>query len=476
MSYLDSSLRLGRRAIVIGGSMAGLVTARVLHQHFDQVIVIDRDVLPDRAEYRQGVPQGRHAHGLLAGGLRALTQLFPTLEADLLAAGAVPGDVVNDFSWHQHGCDKLRFPSGLHGLLLSRPLLEGTIRASVRSLPRVRIAERCAVRGLLMSADLQAVTGVRLQPDGCDEYPCHADLVVDASGRSSRSPAWLAEHGYQPPSVEELEVGIGYTTRIYRRVPADLDGAIGAVVAPRPPHERRVGFMLALEGDRWIVALGGWLGDHAPRDPEGYLSFARTLARPCIHDVIARAEPLSDAVAYAFPSNRRRRYERLERFPARYLVIGDAICSFNPIYGQGMSVAAIEALALDESLAAPQRLESLAQRFFPKAAGVVDGPWSIAAGGDLAFAGVTGPRPLGVRLANWYLGHVHRAASVDRAVCQAFFEAANLLAGPASLFHPRLIARVMTSAWRHPEAARTRTPLRQPIATSAETPGIVQWR
>ena len=142
MSYLDSSHRLGRRAIVIGGSMAGLVTARVLHQHFDQVIVIDRDVLPDRAEYRQGVPQGRHGHGLLAGGLRALTQLFPTLEADLLAAGAVPGDVVNDFSWHQHGCDKLRFPSGLHGLLLSRPLLEATIRACVRRLPRVRIAER----------------------------------------------------------------------------------------------------------------------------------------------------------------------------------------------------------------------------------------------------------------------------------------------------------------------------------------------
>ena len=235
-------------------------------------------------------------HGLLAGGLRALTQLFPTLEADLLAAGAGPGDVVNDISWHQHGCDKLRFPSGLHGLLLSRPLLEGThprvcpalaARADSRNARRPRTTDE---------RDLQAVTGVRLRPAGCDEYPCHADLVVDASGRSSRSPEWLAEHGYQPPPVEELEVGIGYTTRIYRRLPGDLGGAIGPSIAPRPPHERRVGFMLALEGDRWIVALGGWLGDHAPRDPEGYLAFARTLARPYIHDVIARAEPLSDAV------------------------------------------------------------------------------------------------------------------------------------------------------------------------------------
>ena len=448
--FSTSSHRKGARAIVIGGSMAGLAAARVLQPHFDQVVILDRDVLSDIPEHRQGVPQGRHAHGLLAGGLRALSTLFPTLEADLRAAGAVVGDVVRDIRWHQHGYDKLQFHSGLDGLLLGRPLLEATLRAHVRRLPRVSFADKVGVQRLLVSRDGRTVTGVRIRPFGCPEYSCHADLVVDASGRSSRSPQWLAEQGFEPPPLEELAVNIGYMTRIYRRRPDDLGGNVGTVIAPRPPHQRRIGFALALEGDRWIVALGGWMGDHAPADPAGYLAFARSLARPYIYDLISRAEPLSEPVPYAFPSNRRRRYERVKHLPERFLVMGDALCSFNPIYGQGMSVAALEALALRDAIGAPEGLTALGARFFPKAAAIVDGPWAVAAGGDLAFEGVTGRRPVGTALVNWYLGQVHRAAATDPEVCLAFFQAANLLAPPTTLFSPKLMARVATSAWRRP--------------------------
>ena len=299
--FSTSSHRKGTRAIVIGGSMAGLAAARVLQPHFDQVVILDRDVLSDIPEHRQGVPQGRHAHGLLAGGLRALSTLFPTLEADLRAAGAVAADVVRDIRWHQHGYDKLQFQSGLDGLLLGRPLLEATLRAHVRRLPRVSFADKVVVQRLLVSADGRTVTGVRIRPFGCPEYSCHADLVVDASGRSSRSPQWLAEQGFEPPPLDELAVNIGYMTRIYHRRPDDLGGNVGTVIAPRPPHQRRIGFALALEGDRWIVGLGGWMGDHAPADPDGYLAFARSLARPYIYDLISRAEPLSEPVPYAFP-------------------------------------------------------------------------------------------------------------------------------------------------------------------------------
>ena len=285
----------GHHAIVIGASISGLLAARVLSAHFDRV------TLPGSVADRKGVPQGRHGHGLLASGLQGLKRLFPTLERELLEAGAVSGDVIGDARWFQHGYYKAKFRSGLGGLLLSRPLLEGTVRRQVMRLPNVTITTGTHVLGLV--ARDGRVDGVRVQRGGADVESVMADVVVDASGRASRSPEWLEEMGYERPAVEEVRVDLGYTTRTFRRHPSDLDGDSGAILAPKPPREMRVGFMLAMEGERWIVSVGGWLGHHAPTDPRGYLEFARTLARPDIYEVIKNAEPLTDAVKYVFPSN-----------------------------------------------------------------------------------------------------------------------------------------------------------------------------
>jgi 2-polyprenyl-6-methoxyphenol hydroxylase-like FAD-dependent oxidoreductase len=205
-----------------------------------------------------------------------------------------------------------------------------------------------------------------------------------------------------------------------------------------------------MEGDRWMVTLAGWLGDHAPGDPDGFVEFARTLARPDIFDLIRDAEPLTDATTYAFPSNQRRRYERLTRFPAGYLIVGDAVCSFNPFYGQGMSVAALEALALDRCLRGNASLDAVWRPFFRAIGSIVEAPWTIAAGSDFAFPGVTGAKPAGTDLVNWYLDRVHRAASTDRHVCRAFFDVANLLAPATTLFRPGLVARIARECWRSP--------------------------
>ncbi|MGH9173888.1 MAG: NAD(P)/FAD-dependent oxidoreductase, partial [Vicinamibacterales bacterium] len=365
--------------------------------------------------------QGHHGHGLLASGYAGLTHLFPRLEQALLAVGAVPGDVIGDVRWFQHGHYKAKFHSGFAGILLSRPLLEGTLRQQARELPNVTLVDDTHVTGLITDSQRRRVTGVRIHRAGCASSVLDADLVVDAGGRASRSPEWLEMFGYTAPSADVVDVGLGYTTRTFRRRPHDLDGDIGAIIAPRPPLQRRVGFALAMEGDRWMVSIGGWLGDHAPTDAAGYAEFARSLSRPDIYDLIVNAEPLSDAVAYAFPSNLRRRYEGLTRFPARYLVMGDALCSFNPIYGQGMSVAALEGLALAECLRQRPPLDELWRPFFKAASRIIDTPWMIAAGSDFAFPGVTGSKPAGTRLVNWYLDRMHRAASTDRLVCRAFF-------------------------------------------------------
>jgi 2-polyprenyl-6-methoxyphenol hydroxylase-like FAD-dependent oxidoreductase len=430
----------GYHAVVIGASISGLLAARVLSAHFDYVTVYDRDSLPTDVDNRRGVPQGRHGHGLLASGLRGLKALFPMLEQDLLRGGAVPGDVIGNLRWFQHGHYKAQFSSGMDGLMLSRPLLEVTVRRQVEQLVNVTIEDSTRVMGLRVSGG--RVDGVEVQQPGEKPVVVTADLVVDAGGRGSRTPVWLEEHGYDKPQVDEVNVGIGYTTRTFRRLPSDLGGDMGVILAPKPPREMRVGFMVAMEGNRWMVSMGGWLGNHCPVDSEGFVDFARSLPRPDIYEVISRAEPLTEAVTYSFPSNLRRRYELLTRFPNNFLVMGDAVCSFNPLYGQGMSVAVLEALALRTCLEQSASCADVWRPFFNAMGPVIDGPWMIAAGSDFAFEGVTGPRPRGVGLVNWYLDRVHMAASTNRTVCRAFFDVANLLAPASSLFRPSMVACV----------------------------------
>jgi hypothetical protein len=289
--------------------------------------------------------------------------------------------------------------------------------------------------------------------------------VVDATGRGSRTPTWLAALGYARPGTEQVRIGLGYATRTYR-LPADaLGGDLGVLQAPTPTHPRGAA-LLRLEGDRWMVTLVGVLGDHPPTDPDGFLAFARSLRFPDVYQAIRDGEPLDDPVAFRFPASVRHRYERLDRFPDGLLVVGDAVASFNPIYGQGMSVAAAQALALRRHLARGTRPQP--RRLFGELARVVDVPWDIAVGGDLAFPGVQGRRTVKVRLGNAYLARLHAAAARDARLAAAFLRVAGLVAPPASLLRPGVLLRVLQHGrrpaagprrrHRHPDAVRAAQP------------------
>jgi 2-polyprenyl-6-methoxyphenol hydroxylase-like FAD-dependent oxidoreductase len=439
-----------KRAIVIGASMGGLLAARALADHYGEVTVVERDVLPDTYEPRKGVPQGRHTHGLLARGREVLEQLFPGFTEEMVAQGATTGDIVDKVLWFNHGFYLCNAPSKMLGLAISRPMLEGSVRRRVLQLPNVRLRERCNVLEPAFDRSQGRVSGVRVQSRGGSDgtQMMNADLVVDASGRGSSSPAWLDALGYPKPREEQIKINLGYATRQYRRLPEHLRGMRGAIIAACPP-DWRFGAILAQEGDRWIVTLGGYLGDQAPTDDNGFVAFARSLQKPEIFDVIRVAEPLCPLMPYQFSANLRRRYEELSRFPAGFLVFGDALCSFNPVYGQGMTVACVESLALRECLAAGT--QEIAGRFFRAASQLIDIPWQIAVGSDLQHPRVEGKRTTQVRFINWYIAKLYRAAQDDAVLASRFLEVANLMRQPTALLDPQIAFRV----WR-----RNRVPAR----------------
>jgi 2-polyprenyl-6-methoxyphenol hydroxylase-like FAD-dependent oxidoreductase len=444
--------KIGDHAVVLGASLAGLLAARVLADAYERVTVVERDPLPDTAKNRRGVPQGRHAHVLLARGAQIIGELFPGLLDDLVVGG-VP--VVRDFA-------EMRFSPGGHPLRLkgypaqaatyqaSRPYLEGQVRARVGALPTVEVVDRCEVVGLVTTATRGRVTGVRIRRGavGVEETLC-ADLVLDATGRGGRATAWLATIGYDQPPREQLTVNLGYATRHLRLRPGALPGQKFVAVGAEPA--RPTGLVLfAEEQDRWILTLIGYDGHHPPTDPEGFLAFVETVAPPDVFTTIRDAEPLDDIVAYRFPANLRRRYERLRRFPAGLLVVGDALCSTNPAYALGMSVAALQAAALRDTLASGDR--DLGRRFFRAAAEPVNMAWQLTVGSDLALPQAQGLRPLSVRVINAYVNRVLIAAERDPAVAERFLRVASLQDPATRLFRPYTALRVALGSLRRHRA------------------------
>lgn len=433
------------RAIVIGGSLAGLMTARVLSDYFQQVTILERDAVNDHPESRKGQPQTRHLHGLLASGFRTMTHYFPDLPEALSAGGAMATDMGKGMHWYTHGGYRRPFHYGQKGVTVSRPFLEYLLRQRVLARPNITLQDQSAVKQLLTTPDYGRITGLLVERRDQEKalVQLTADLIVDASGRGSRTPKWLEALGYDAPAETEVKVDIGYATRLYRRDPADPRGRRWMMLTPDAPRETRFAGAFPIEGDRWIVTVGGWGGDHAPADEAGYLAFARQLPAPDFYNLMRRAEPLSDVVVHKYPASLRRHYEKLSRFPKGYLVIGDAIASFNPTYGQGMSSAALQAAELDKLLQKQTPLATLAPAFFKRAAKVVDIPWQLAVGEDFRFSTTSGPKPPGIDLINRYVGRVNRATHHDEVVGAAFLNVMNLLAPPTSLFHPRILWRVL---------------------------------
>ena len=441
--------------VVVGASMAGLMAARVLANHFEAVTVVERDVLPEGPVSRKGVPQGRHAHALLAAGEKVLVEMFPGIVEELVAGGAQRLDFAPHARWYQfdgyrtHATNQV-----LIATFMSRPFLEDVVRRRLLATHGVTFRAG-SVRGLVAGAG--RVAGVRL--DGGTELD--AALVVDASGRGSQASKWVETQGFDAPPVAQVKIDMGYATRLLRRTP-DHPQQTAMVAIATPPEGKRLGVMFPIEDDRWIVTMAGFHGDHAPTDDEGFLAFAQSLPVDDIAQVIRTAEPLTPIVTHRLPSNQWRHFERCKRTPAGFVALGDSICSFNPIYGQGMTSAALQAAALGsviEGLGAAS--DRLPKAFYGKAKKVINVPWSIAAGGDFLMPETTGPKPPMCDPINRYLKKAFIAAHYDPVVNDQIARVQNLLAMPPSLLTPKMQWHVRRAAKRGPAG------LTSPRATSA---------
>lgn len=451
--------RIGDHAVVVGAGVAGLLAARVLVDAYARVTVIERDRLTEADGHRRGVPQGRHAHVVVPGGTRVLAALFPGV-LDELTAGGVP--LMRDFG-------EFRFTLGGHRLGLegptpdqfvcqaSRPYLERHVRARVRALPEVEILDGCDIVELLANPARDRVTGVRIRRTAAatSAETLDADLVVDATGRGSRTPAWLGELGYDEAPQEQLNVDVAYASRRLRLPPGALGDAKWVSVGAVP--DRPTGFvMFAQEDDQWILTLTGYGDRHPPTDPAGFLAFVEAFAPPDVVAAVRAAEPLGDVVGYRFPAGLRRRYERLCRFPAGLLVFGDGICSTNPAYALGMSVAALQAEALRGALAGGGK--NLARRFFRTVAKPVGVAWQLTTGADLALPQVKGPRPLPVRVVNAYLRRVQAVVEHDPVVALQLLRVIALLDPPARIFAPSIVLRLLGRRLRRGGGAKSDQP------------------
>jgi 2-polyprenyl-6-methoxyphenol hydroxylase-like FAD-dependent oxidoreductase len=436
------STYVGRQAVVVGAGMGGLAAAGALARHFEQVTVLDRDVLPVDGSARAGIPQGRHVHVLLAGGHRAISELFPDFEQDLLSAGAVPVRVDRDVRREFPG--GRTFPQrdlGFDFYAQSRPRLEGTVRARVQALPNVTLEQECRVQALTSNDGGRTVGGVRYADADGRSRELRADLVVESSGRGNLTHTFLEETGQPLPEATTIGVDMCYSTAVFEIPEQAPTGWKGVFTYSKPPGSRSA-IMMPLEEGRWILSLGARLDEEPPGDPEGFMEYVRTLHSPTIHDAVARARRVGDIARYRFPESIRRHYGRLDSFPRGLLPTGDSLCRVNPIYGQGMSVSAQEARALDRLLTERAHeadpLDGLASAFFQAVEHVVETPWTTAALPDFAYPGTRGERPADLEEQLKRAAALNRLAAEDERVNRVLLEVRHLVRPHSALDEPWL--------------------------------------
>jgi 2-polyprenyl-6-methoxyphenol hydroxylase-like FAD-dependent oxidoreductase len=437
---------IARDAVVIGAGIGGLAAAKAVAPYFDNVIVLDRDVLPDEFISRAGTPQARHAHMLLAGGQRALTELFPGIDADLMSAGAIRTQVGRDVMFERPGYDPFpRRDLSLEAFSMSRSLLEVISRRRLGQERNIQVRSGSRVIELVASFDRRAIGAVRYgDSNGEQEIP--ADIVVDASGRARPTLSFLGKSGFPKPAEAEIGVDLGYASAIFEIPAYTPRDWLGLAHFPALPNEARGGLILPIEHGRWIVSLVGVHGDAPPTEIERFRAFAESFRTRTFFDAISCAKQVGEIARYNLPSSIRRDFRGLHHLPRGLIPLGDSVCRFNPVFGQGMSVAIQEAVILGcllgSRLGLADPLDGLAQDYLREIQRCLEAPWATAMI-DFVNPKTRGERPPDLDKSLRYGAALLRLAAVDPEVHKVMAEVNHLVRPHSALREPHLAARIM---------------------------------
>lgn len=431
-------------ALIIGGSMTGLLSARVLSEHFEQVIVMERDVLPTESATRKGTPQARHVHLMLKRGTEILQQYFPGLYENVDAREV---DITADLHLYHLGKWGAKVRSSDIAYSMSRPQLEALVRSQVKKIENVKFIENVSVMNLILNKKANQVVGVLYKNrDTQVKTGLEVTLVVDASGRGSRMPQWLESAGYARVKESKLTINMRYTTRVYE-APENFNPDWNLLAIYPSAPSKKTGLIGRVEDNKYIVTFTGRLGLVPPTDEEGFIDYARDMPQPHIYDFLRKAKPVADIVTHQTPSSRRRHYENLQDFPDGLAILGDAVCSFNPVWGQGMTTAALETLELAKAVEAYAQADGLRTgfgKYFQKqVAKVADVAWTAATSEDMRHPEIGVKVPLVTHFTNWYVKQIHDVAAYDGEMNIFFMRMMNMMLPPTAAFAPKIVSKVV---------------------------------
>ena len=444
-----NSTKLGR-AIIVGASVAGLFASRALADYFDEVVLVDKEALDGGCEPRKAVPQGNHIHGILTPTCHILERFFPELIDEMIEGGAHVFDGGRDWKFNVYGNFLVRGETGQTLIGCTRPFFEHHLRRSVLNVPNIEIRTGFRFANWITGDDIARVDGVVVE-NGDGRVELIADLLIDARGRASTLSKELAEFGFDTPDIELVGVDLGYTSRLYRAPGFSQDWNL-LILNPSAPESWIGGLIEKVENEQFIVTQFGYFGDHAPADDDGFLKRAQSLDVPDIADFLAIAEPVSDFQRFGTGQTRMIRFEKLDRFPDRLLVIGDAVCNLNPIYGQGMTKAARESgylwdclsdhLAQNDSM---DGFETVFRKDLPGAG--AEWAWQLTSGADLGYPQTTGERQAIGPFMGWYIKRLFMRSAKSLDARERLFDTLMLVNSPDNLFKPGMIRHALLQSF-----------------------------
>lgn len=448
----------GTRAVVLGGSIAGLFAARVLADAYDEVQIVDRDKLVGTKTPRKHCPQTYQANGLLARGVQIMEELFPGIVDEMVANGIPKGDLSGSCRWYAQGYRLKQRHADLATMGILRPELEWYIRERVQLLPNVTFVEETDILGITATADNSRITGARVQARGEKvDRVIEADLVVDATGRGSRTPVWLEQLGYERPYEERKKIDLAYVTQHYKLRPGcdPFEGDVAINQIAHVGNPRGAVFFKTGQGKLELTTYG-LLGDHPPTDQDALYRWVKSLGAKDVYQTLRYADVVDEPVPFKFPTTLRRHYHTLKRLPEGLLVTGDAITCFNPVYAGGMTIAALSAITMRSHL--HSGAQPVPQDYFQDLFNDAITPqWEMTNMVDLSFPGVPGDRPLSLRIGQFFMKKMQIAATRDSKVTAAYFTAAGQVVKPSTLQKPAMLLRILFKSLLGPTKA-SRTP------------------